>query len=124
MSPSFSPNGKKIAYHQATRDSKSAQKCQLYIYSFIANKSNKIAPCDPIAYKPINWSKDGKSVFATRIVKATMRSGVVKVDIQSGEVEHLGLAQKLIDIMDSQSPLGQGVRRANSKLFNRRTTQS
>jgi hypothetical protein len=36
----------------------------------------------------------------------------------------LGLAQKLIDIMDSQSPLGQGVRRANSKLFNRRTTQS
>jgi hypothetical protein len=37
---------------------------------------------------------------------------------------HLGLAQKLIDIMDSQSPLGQSVRRANSKLFNRRTTQS
>jgi hypothetical protein len=37
---------------------------------------------------------------------------------------NLGLAQKLIDIMDSQSPLGQGVRRANSKLFNRRTTQS
>jgi hypothetical protein len=36
----------------------------------------------------------------------------------------LGLAQKLIDIMDFQSPLGQGVRRANSKLFNRRTTQS
>jgi hypothetical protein len=37
---------------------------------------------------------------------------------------NLGLAQKLIDIMDFQSPLGQGVRRANSKLFNRRTTQS
>jgi hypothetical protein len=40
------------------------------------------------------------------------------------DLAYLGLAQKLIDIMDFQSPLGQGVRRANSKLFNRRTTQS
>ncbi|MCJ8274774.1 MAG: winged helix-turn-helix domain-containing protein, partial [Psychrosphaera sp.] len=89
MSPSFSPDGKKIAYHQSSRDPQSEQKCQLTIYAFIANKSNKIAPCDAIAYKPISWSKDGKSVFATRFIKSKMQSGLVKVDIQSGEVEHL-----------------------------------
>jgi hypothetical protein len=54
------------------------------------------------------------------MVPATIveRWDIVRASCQFLDID-LGLAQKLIDIMDSQSPLGQGVRRANSKLFNR-----
>ncbi len=111
MSPSFSPNGKKIAYHQTPQDSRSEQKCQLYIYAFIANKSSKIAPCDAIAYKPISWSKDGKNVFSTRIIKSKMHSGVVRVDLESGEVEHLLFPQKnnILYASGQVSPSGEQV---------------
>jgi hypothetical protein len=66
----------------------------------------------------------GYLLYIARVIKTKMPIVNKLTTAVAVVILPLGLAQKLTDIMDFQSPLGQGVRRANSKLFNRRTTQS
>lgn len=92
--PTFSPSGNELVYLRSSKDGDGHKICHIEIYTFKTQQSRQLSRCNGLYASNLSWSKDGKTLFASRLKLENATAGLVSIDTNSGEMTELAYPEQ------------------------------